>query len=338
MNQRERILTVVTLVLGIIFLAWFTVNAAQRQMAQLRAEVDRLQEQVVTASYQISRKQQVEAEYARVAAQHSSEWDKYEVYERLRQEIFRLAQRVPQPLDESGVPVKATNESGQLVNIPELRQGVMTESGEGYREYKISFRIPSVEINDLFNFLERLRQSPQSLRIDGLTFSRDWDSTLVAADIELVRIIVNSHAVQREAAAEAAGGGFIRMSLEPGQWSAGRGKLQKGEGLSLHASEPDAELFLEQALPGQSSYDCVVEFTSTGGGILAVATADGKEAVPLEGAQELPGDGTRYRAHLRFTVPGERGQPVVLRAPYIRLNENGAQVQLHSVALRRAEG
>lgn len=337
MNQRERVLTAVTLALGLVFLAWFIVVSAQRQMEGLHAEVDRLQERVVTASFQIARKQQVEAEYARVAAQHSSAWDKYEVYERLRQEIFRLAQKVPPPLDESGVPVKASSESGALVEIPELRQGVMTENEGGYREYKLSFRIPTVELTDLFNFLERLRESPQSLRIDGLTFARDWNSTQVAAEVELTRIIVNNDQAPAEAGEEKSGGGFTRIALDPKQWSADKGALQvTGEGLVLQAQDDGAAMYLEQQLPGASSYDCVLELSSTGPGRLAVAS--GAEAKALEGAQDLPGDGAPYRVHLQFTVPGKQGEAVAVRAPFITLNNYGTQVRVHSMALRLAEG
>lgn len=336
MNKRERNLALVTAVLLLLFLGWALVGGALSRLEDRRAQVDRLQEQVVGATYQISRKQQVEADYAIVAAQHSSAWDKYEVYERLRQEIFRLAQKVPPPLDENGVPVKATSDSGVLVNIPELRQGTMEETDKGYREYKISFRIPSVEITDLFNFLDRLQQSPQTLRIDGLTFARDWNATLVAADIDLTRIIVDGAAAG--ASADAAQRlTLTAVDLSPASWTAEDGALSPtAGGLLLEAQEDRSALYFEQSLPGASSYDCIVEVSSTGRGMLGIATA--ADGVPLPGAERLPDDGGVYRVHLRFTVPGESGQPVLMRVPYLTLNDYGTQLEVHRLELRRAEG
>jgi len=340
MSSRERNLAVLTGVCLFLFVGWSTVQGAQNKLNRLRAEVDRLQEQVVNSSAQISRKQQVEAEYAVVASQHSSAWDKYEVYERLRQEIFRLAQKVPPPLDENGVPVRSNSDSGALVNIPELRQGTMTESEEGYREYKINLRIPSVELNDLFNFLDRLRQSPQSLRIDGLTFARDWDRTVVNAEIDLTRIIVKGDAAVSAGAGEERGGGeesFTRLALDPAQWVAENGTVRAAaDTLILEATGDGAALYLEQPLPGASSYDCVIELSATGRGMLAIAS--GVDGVLMPGAEKLPADGAAYRAHFQFTVPGNRGEPVLMRVPYLKLSDPGAQLQIRSIELRRAEG
>lgn len=337
MSSRERNLAVLTSLVVFLFLGWSVVRGAQNQMNRLRSEIDRLQEQVVNASAQISRKQQVEAEYAAVASQHSSEWDKYEVYERLRQEIFRLAQKVPPALDENGVPVRSNSDSGVLVNIPELRQGTMVESEEGYREYKISFRIPAVEINDLFNFLDRLRQSPQSLRIDGLTFGRDWDRTLVTADIDLTRIIVNGEAAIQRAADPEASEEFTRIALDPAQWVAENGTVRAAaDTLLLEAKDDGAALYLEQPLPGAASYDCIIELSATGRGMLAVAS--GADGVLFPGAERLPADGSAYKAHFQFTVPGKRGEAVLMRVPYLTLSDPGAQLQIRSVELRKAEG
>ncbi len=337
MTSRERNLAVLTGLVVFLFIGWSTVRGAQNQLNRLRADIDRLQEQVVNSSAQISRKQQVEAEYAAVASQHSSAWDKYEVYERLRQEIFRLAQKVPPPLDENGVPVRSNSDSGVLVNIPELRQGTMTESEEGYREYKISFRIPSVELNDLFNFLDRLRQSPQSLRIDGLTFARDWDNTKVTADIDLTRIIVSGAAAITPSGEAAPSEDFTRIALDPAQWVAENGTVRAAaDTLILEAKDDGAALYLEQPLPGASSYDCVIELSATGRGMLAIAS--GADGVVLPGAERLPSDGSAYRAHFQFTVPGKRGEAVLMRVPYLTLNDPGAQLQIRSIELRRAEG
>jgi hypothetical protein len=334
MSKRERNLALATVVCVLAFAGWSIVTSAQAKLTALQQDVDRLQEQVVNATAQIARKQQVEARYAEVAAQHSSAWDKYEVYERLRQEIFRLAQKVPPALDENGVPVRSNSESGALVNIPELRQGTMTETEEGYREYKISFRVPNVELADLFNFLERLQQSPQSLRIDGLAFARDWDSTIVTADIDLTRIIVDAASAGAVDTGETTE--FAALELDPTKWTAESGALQaSGAGLTLEAQEEGAALYLEQPLPGAASYDCIIELTSTGRGMLAVAT--GSDGVPMPGAERLPSDGAPYRVHLQFTVPGKRGEAVMMRVPFITLNDLGAQLEVRGISLRKAE-
>ena len=146
MTSRERNLAVLTGLVVFLFIGWSTVRGAQNQLNRLRADIDRLQEQVVNSSAQISRKQQVGAEYAAVASQHSSAWDKYEVYERLRQEIFRLAQKVPPPLDENGVPV---------VSDPPLARALylVPEDKEIPQEYFAA-------VAEVIAFVWRLRRGP----------------------------------------------------------------------------------------------------------------------------------------------------------------------------------
>ena len=74
MNKRERNLALLTASLLLLFAGWTITRGAMSRLEQLRVQVDRLQEQVVGSAYQIARKQQVEAEYVKVAAQHSSAW------------------------------------------------------------------------------------------------------------------------------------------------------------------------------------------------------------------------------------------------------------------------
>src|SRR5690606_30650139 len=126
LNRREQTLAGLIGAMMALMVVWSIVSGAAARLDRLASEVDRLQEQVVNSKRQILKRQSVEERYAAVAAQHSSTWDQYEVYERLRQEIFRLAQKVPPALNEDGVPERATSGTGDLVRIPELRQGTMT--------------------------------------------------------------------------------------------------------------------------------------------------------------------------------------------------------------------
>ena len=127
-----------------------------------------------------------------------------------------------------------------------------------------------------------------------------------------------------------------KLELDPSKWTAEHGTAQAaGGGLAMEAKDDGAALYLEQPLPGAVSYDCVVEFSSKGRGVMAVAGADG---IQFPGAERLPSDGASYRAHFQFTVPGKSGEPVVMRVPYIALNEPGARVEIHGVESHKAEG
>ena len=336
LNRREQMLASIIAGLTAIMIVWSIISGAINRLDQLSSNVDRLQEQIVNSHRQILMRQQVDEVYAKVASQHSSEWDKYEVYERLRQEIFRLAQKVPPSLNEDGVPVRATNDSGELVKIPELRQGSMDETDEGYREYKISFRIPQADITDLFAFLERLQASPQSLRIDGLQFSRSWNGTDVSATIDLTRIIVDGAGNVGTSSDQPRSYQLTSVELTPDAWTVDGGVItQKGSGLHMEAQDDRAEMYLEMPIPALQTYEVVMQVAAKGSGLFGVAAYDN---TIFAGAERLPDDGAAREVRFQFTTDGEPGDTVRVKLPFLTLNDYGATLEVMGVAYRALEG
>ena len=194
LSARERMLAFATCGVVAAFLVFTVVRAGLSGIRELDAEIDRLQETIINCANQMARREAVEEQYAKVAAQHSSAWTEPEIHDRLRQEIYRLARREPPPLDERGISVDNAGSTDNLVEIPALGKGEMAEGGAGYRQYRIPLRIPAVGIKPIIDFLERLQQSPQSLRVDKLELSRMPESDQVAANIVITRTIADGTA------------------------------------------------------------------------------------------------------------------------------------------------
>ncbi len=154
MSQRERYLAYAVAGLLSLSLCVVVVRGAYDYVQELDHSIDRLQEDIVNYRYQIAHRQEVEALYARVAKQHSSKWTEAEIHDRLRQEIYRLAQMTPPALDENGIPVQVSAQGGSLVDIPTLRQGALLEGGEDFRQYQLEFRIERAEFNNVVAFVE----------------------------------------------------------------------------------------------------------------------------------------------------------------------------------------
>jgi type II secretory pathway component PulM len=336
LSPREQRLGGAVLLLGVLFLIFSIVRGAVGYMNGLDTQIDRLQDQLMTYNRQLTYKQSVEARYAMVAAQHSSAWTAEEIRDRLRSEIYRLAQKVPPPLDENGIPVTVTSDSGLLVEIPELREGRLYESEEGYREYAISFRLPSVEINDLIAFLARLQGSPQSLRIDGLEISRGPFGTKVSAGIDLTRTIVDgsgfdSPSVPIPNDAEIPILASQPIELLPQEWTCeGCTLTVEGDTLVARSEADRADVFLTRELPAAKPYDLFLDVASDAPGMIGIA--DGADAVPFAGAQRLAEEGLN-RYHLQFTTPGGGGNKAV-RVPALTMQGKGSTLTLRQVVLR----
>jgi hypothetical protein len=188
---RERYYAMAAAGMIVLFIAFLTVRSARATMNRLDSSLARLQDNLGVYERLVAEREAVEAQFSRVAAQHSSKWTEPEILDRLRQEIYRLAQKEPPALDERGVPLSSTSTSGHLVEIPALGQGRLNEGQEGYREYSITFTVPPAPLENMMAFLQRLQNSPQSLRIDGLELVRPHHETSVSAIVDLTRIIVD---------------------------------------------------------------------------------------------------------------------------------------------------
>ncbi len=350
-SPRERRLALLT---GgvILFFAVFTMaGSARENLRMLDNTIYQMQDTIVSYTDQMARKGMVEELYAKVAAQHSSAWSEAEIHDRLRQEIYRLARREPQQLDERGIPLNEPNQSGNLVEIPSLGKGEMTRGGEGYRQYMINLRIPDTDIASLVDFLERLQQSPQALRIDSLEINRMPESSRVAASINITRTIADGSktasvssggggaAVSSPESADAEGGpgqtGKIPLSASDWTVKGCEAKLLENEGgrpqVEITALESGAAAELPRKLPPGGAFEMYVEAASSGPAKLAVAVAGGGANFP--DAAEMRDDNLVYRYHVQFTVPEGGGDRVA--CPRFVLPEKGVSVRVQTLLLRK---
>lgn len=185
LNPRERRLLAATssiILIGALLLlgrtAIATVLDLDDRIADRELEIENLAQQNAQADA-------VNAAYARVVTEHSSELTMAEIHDALRREIFRLTQvEFPATVDK---PARTL----QLVRIPTLQEGTLTE-GVGHREYQIRFQIPGANLDFLLAFLERIEESEQLLRIDNVEIGRPPQATSVSAVMQITRVVLDN--------------------------------------------------------------------------------------------------------------------------------------------------
>lgn len=336
MSPREQRLALIVGALAVLLVVFMGVRTALDSLATLDRDINRVQQQILNAENQIRHRESIEAQYARVAKQHSSQWSAAEIHDRLRAEIYRLAQKQPPPLNADGIAEQVTNESGELVSIPTLQQGNLTQGEQGYREYTLAFSVPPAEPADLLNFIERLQSSPQSLRIDEIELTRDPLLSKLSANLRITRTVVaglpeaNGAAKATSAQTEEA----KAMRLNPAEWTCDGCSITpepaEGEPVALlvSAEKPGAVVYAERAMP-PAAYEMSVEVAAAGAARLSVAD-DGKE---LDGAVPLRDGGQPVRYVLQFR-PTSTAR-AALRIPLITLEGEGAKVKISQLALRK---
>jgi len=186
LSERERRLATLTVVVLLGAAIGLLGLSAYRHIGSLDGKVAQLERELLNLTQQSAQRGSIEAAYREVVAKHSSEMTKEEIHDNLRREIFSLAMlTVP---DKKG----GADRQVQLVKIPTLREGLLKEEGEGYREYQIQFRIPSTGIRNLMRFLQRIETSKQILRIDGLDMGRSPGSTNIHATLTITRTVLDN--------------------------------------------------------------------------------------------------------------------------------------------------
>lgn len=337
-SPRERYLAVAVLSLVLLMAAMMTYRSAVGRIDSLEDSIERLHQDIVNGTYQIALKENVEEEYSKVAMQHSSKWTEAEIHDRLRQELYRLAQKVPPELDENGIPMKTSGGEGDLVKIPVLQQGTLRDSGEDFREYTISLRIPPVDLPSLVAFLQRLQNSPQSLRIDALDIYRSSLDKQVSADLDITRIITAGAPEEAGDEGKAETGTPLNDTLDPANWTCEGGDLTKEEGaatgpvLAAQAKADGMELWLTNALAGRATYDVFFDAQCTGKGYVRISAAD-KAAFPEK--EPLRQDGKLYRYHLQFTTPDAGSAQTRINAPHFVVESNGAKLKISKFSIEK---
>ncbi len=360
LSGRERRLAVLTGAVIGGFLVFTAVRAGLSSLREMDNEIGRLQDDIINCANQMARREAVEGQYAKVAAQHSSAWSEPEIHDRLRQEIYRLARRVPPPLNERGTAVDSPGNTENLVEIPALGKGEMAEGGAGYRQYRISLRIPAVGIKPIIDFLERLQQSPQSLRVDKLELFRTPESDQVAASVVITRTIANGASAteagageqktdQKAAAADkqknpavaadAEGGvGNGRIPLSASDWATAGCKTELVEAagakpyLEFKAEAANATAELARRMSGDAVYEAILEISATGKAEFGMGLEGNREFFP--DSVPLKGDGAKYRYQVEFGVPVGAAKGRVA-CPRLMLAEKGTVVQVHNILLRK---
>lgn len=332
-NSREQLLAVTVACLAGGFLILIAARSAWMTLDGLNREIDRLSNDLVNYNYQLARRKSVDARFDAVASQHSSAWSESEIRDRLRQEIYRLANRIPPGLDENGIPLSTNGEGGTLVAIPQLGQGRLEEGGAGYREYQISVHIPVAPIADMLAYLERLQGSPQSLRLDRIDLRRDPSRSEVSADLDITRIVVDTTDVSPDAMASS----IQESDLDITDWRLeGCEAWVDGNGtLVLHANSPMARAWPELDLGAHTTCDLRLALETTGLTHITVAT-DGNALPGGDPVYVKPDDGTTDII-IRFTPPEEPTARAALQAPLITLETAETSLTLHRLTLDQVD-
>jgi len=346
LSERERYLALAVGGLVALFVVFGIVRGIVRHLDELGSQIVRLEDNLVNYHYQIARRESVERLYAEVASQHSSEWTIAEIHDRLRQEIYRLAQKVPPGLDEQGIPIQATNDQGSLVEIPSLGTGQLNTEELGYREYALQFRLPATDLENIVAFLERLQSSPQSLRIDRLELVRPanrkaWGS----AAIDITRTVVDDVSLSEDGGDSVLRGGDLEqahVALDIDEWTGVNCEIQQPpyEGAALVADANEgleiAKLFREHPLESQATYELFLTAQAEGPCMLNITDVVGgnpfSEGIRMESGPE------RRRYHLRFTVPGNEGGEMRLRLPMLELKTPDSRIVIEDIRLRKVSG
>ena len=347
LNSRERTLAVTVIALAALFALFIVAQRGMRQLHEADARIDLLEQELVILHEHLAQSALVEEAFRAVAVDHSTRLTKPEIHDHLRREIYRLAQRRPA---EPGTPILATGKgsSDALVHIPVLREGIMNEEGDGYREYQIAFRIPSATIDDLVLFMERIRTSDQLLRVDALELARAPHGRNLSAMLEVTRTVLERPA--DEGGAEALGNLIRNGSFEvwdpdsdaPQNWTAKRCTVRQTEthatdgdvALNVVAKRGKGALFQSRILDANTEYLLTLDITSDSDANLGVANS---RQVSL-GEQRVMGDGRPYRYALRFHLSGPDGSRRRVLVPYLSLDDVGASLTIDNVRLERAGG
>lgn len=343
LSARERYLAVITLSTILVATGFMVFNRVRNRLEELDRNIDGLEEKLRLYKIAEARGKSVEKKFAAVAAQHSSAWTEAEIHNKLRQEIYRLAQEDPEAPSGGGP---------NLVEIPRLRQGSLKDSGEGYREYQLSINIPSTDVYSLVLFLLRLQASQQSLRIDGLELARPPDSQVVQANINVTRTVVAG--VPSEGGEETDDEGAVTSPLAPPPqaftWDGSAvepwktdgcelsiateiGKLSPNGGSCLlaKAGKENSTLFLSHDLPPNMTFE--LTFEATAKGPVRLDTKLEAEETPFPGGRDIAPDGNTNKYTVRFRTP-EGDANVMVQAPLLILTTPGTELYLDNVDLR----
>jgi len=301
---------------------------------ELENTLDRLQEDLINYTHQLALKQSVESEYAQVARQHSSKWTEAEIHDRLRQELYRLAQKYPPELNEEGIPIKTLTDTGALVEIPSLQQGILRTTDKNYREYTINVKLPPSTFSSMIQFLQRLQSSPQSLRVDNIDLRRHPLEEKVSADMDITRIITAGMPIEGSEYSS-----MINLSLDPVDWNCVDGVLQVQEDaqkkvncLIAEATRDTMELSYVRSFSPGEKWNLEIEIGTKANGYIQVSSPDN---IRFDGKEALKNDGTIYRYKLSMSLPDSKQGRLRVRIPHLVIQGNGSKIYIYNGKLMK---
>lgn len=347
LSLRERTLALVTGCVVVASLCFGVVYRALGVLGDLESRIGQLEQELVNLAEQDAQGANVERAFAEVAAEHSSGWTEQEIHDRLRQEIYRLALKSP-PAPDAKTSRRVLSKDEYMVQIPRLREGVLKEKGEGYREYQIQLRIPGTKIENVLTFVERLQLSRQLLRIDALELARSPQGDYVAATMEITRTVVDRAPGELKVAAYrrnlCVNPSFERWDEEENRFPSWMSEGCEVSRVSEHATTGDwamraftrtgeGRVYQVRELEGGRLYALVMDVAARSPVRLSVF--DGQEKVPYGEGQLAVGDGKPYRYEFRFRTPGSFGERRIVLTPLVELPKVGDEVFIDNVRLTK---
>lgn len=352
LSQRERRLAVITVALLLVFLVVFATGRARTTIRLLDHQIDNAEQTLENLKQLEARGKSVEDAYAKVAAEHSSAWNKAEIANRLRMEIYHQAM---------ADPAAPLGSSGNLFEIPSLNEGTLKENPDrDYREYQLSINIPMADMSSLIEFVARLQRSPQALRVDGLEISRPPEAPYLGAVVDVTRIVCAGPTATRKSEenpksssvtpAPAAAAAPQQSASAPTDWKGTDLNAWKGEGskilsgtsmpqgapggscLRAESEKPNATVFMPQVLVPGKKYTLAMDMAATGKTVLELSPDDTKQAQTQ--TVDVTSDGKVYRYEVTFEAPSSNDKLLPFRAPALRLLEAGTSVYVDNVTLQ----
>jgi len=334
-SSREQRLILGVIVIGVLFSINLIYRYTTGYINELENTIDRLQQDLINYTHQLTLKQSVETEYAQVARQHSSKWTEAEIHDRLRQELYRLAQKYPPELNEEGIPIKTLTNTGALVEIPSLQQGILRTTDKNYREYTLNVKLPLTDFTSMIMFLQRLQSSPQSLRIDNIDLRRHPLEEKVSADMDITRIITAGMPLESPQSST-----VMDISLDPVDWNCTGGTIsvqkdpQKSSSFIVAETNTDTMnlSFVRSFRPGEK-WILEIDLATKAEAYLILSSPDD---VIFEGKESLKNDGNIYRYKISINLPNSKKERLRVRVPHIIVRGNGSKIYIYSGKLMRA--
>ncbi|MDZ4860309.1 MAG: hypothetical protein SGI88_15130 [Candidatus Hydrogenedentes bacterium] len=350
LSPSERRLAFIVLFLLAVGLAFVVTLRCLDALASLDASIESQEQLLLQYTNQAALAEPVERAFQSMASQHSSQWTQQEIHDRLRFEITRLSLR---QIPQEGAPLPtASNPGDSLVEIRAMPAGALDDSGDGYRSYQINFRTEPTSILNIAEFLQRLQQSAQALRVDFLELVRQPLTAAVSAEFHVTRTVIDDATGEASSASAplppdtstnlARNASFEQFDAQQSlaqDWSAQNASLATGPdatdgtaALVVTATGAPAELYQAQQLIAGATYELLFDASATGAfSVRVILEADGA-SIPGESHVE-PGIGP-FRYRFVFTVPGVDGAPVAMRVPSIVLEQSGTILTIDNVMLR----